>query len=243
MRVMVWKGALVGLVVSAGLLMPAAAAGPEDSNASFAPPESYLEPGGDDGVSFADAVPGVAPDAEAGAEEAPRLAVAGPEDPNPGFAPPEFYVEPGGDERVSFADAVPGIAPDTAPGVEGAVLLPACTPQSHKDNPHRSSTGFAVSGHGSWDKGTCNNNRAIVYNCLYEWYTDGTWRRKACSNKRELRPKAAGGGRTTARRDCDNSQVTSWRNHVDVDVIDEGDTAEWPYRQNNVQCRYFGPDS
>jgi hypothetical protein len=164
-------------------------------------------------------------------------ATAGPEDPNPTFYQPEFYRE--ADTGVSFTDAVPGIAPGSATGADEPAVLSACTPVSHRDNPHRSSTGFAVSGHGSWDKGTCNNNKANVYNCLYEYYTDGTWRRKTCSATRELKPKAAG-GRTTARRDCDNSQQTSWRNHVDVDVIDEADTAEWPYMQAEVDCRIFG---
>ncbi|MQA62929.1 MAG: hypothetical protein GEU86_15875 [Actinophytocola sp.] len=99
---------------------------------------------------------------------------------------------------------------------------------------------MAVSGHGWWNKGDCSNNRANVYNCLYEWYTDNTWRRKACSATTELRPRRDGGGRTTARRNCDNTLYTSWRNHVDVDVIGEWDTAEKPMRQANVYCRVYG---
>ncbi|WP_228450054.1 hypothetical protein [Streptomyces alkaliterrae] len=114
-----------------------------------------------------------------------------------------------------------------------------CTPVSGRDNPHRSSTGVAVSGHGWWDKGTCSNNRAMVWNCLYEWYTDNTWRRKACSPRKELAPGGGSANRTVARHNCDNTALTSWRNHVDVDVIGEWDTAEQPYRQADVRCRVF----
>ena len=38
---------------------------------------------------------------------------------------------------------------------------------------------------------------------------------------------------------CDNTALTSWRNHVDVDVIGEIDTAEKPMRQQDVYCRVF----
>lgn len=163
---------------------------------------------------------------------------------------------------ASFEDAVPGLAPAKAGktaiyvdslgrplnmrGVEarpmGAANFP-CTPVSGRDNPHRSSTGVAVSGHGWWDKGNCEGSQAVVWNCLYEYYTDGTWRRKACSPKKTLWPGGGSANRTVARRTCDNTLSTSWRNHVDVDVIDEWDTAEQPYRQANVACRYYGPDA
>ena len=36
-----------------------------------------------------------------------------------------------------------------------------------------------------------------------------------------------------------NTLTTSWRNHVDVDVIGEVDTGEWPYNQANVACRVY----
>ena len=51
-----------------------------------------------------------------------------------------------------------------------------------------------------------------------------------------------GGGstqRTVARRDCDTTALTSWRNHVDVEVVGEWDTGETPYRQADVYCRVF----
>jgi hypothetical protein len=40
-----------------------------------------------------------------------------------------------------------------------------------------------------WDKGNCDSNRANVYNCLYEWYTDNSWRQMACSPTKELAPR------------------------------------------------------
>ncbi|NJP68777.1 hypothetical protein HCJ92_21405 [Streptomyces sp. ventii] len=98
---------------------------------------------------------------------------------------------------------------------------------------------MAVSGHGWWRKGTCSKDRAVVYNCLYEWYTDNSWRQKACSPRKTLRPYTGSGDRTVARKNCDNTVQTSWRNHVDVDVVGEGDTSEWPYRQAEVNCRVF----
>ncbi|MFI9307226.1 hypothetical protein [Streptomyces triculaminicus] len=163
-------------------------------------------------------------------------------------------------EGIHQGDAVPGIAPqgvdDTAVYLDedgkvlptgnptnvdsGATLAAACTPESGRDNPHRSATGVAVSGHGWWGKGTCTKDRAKVYNCLYEWYTDNTWRRKACSETETLKPGTGGSSyRTAARHDCTNTSAASWRNHVDVDVIDESDTGERPYRQAEVACQVF----
>lgn len=158
---------------------------------------------------------------------------------------------------VADPNAVPGVAPDT-PDVTDVYLdhdgqvIPVndvtvgsswwnpCTPISGRDNPHRSSTGVAVSGHGWWDKGSCSKSRANVYNCLYEYYTDRTWRRKACSATVVLAPGGGSGNRSTARKDCDSTALTSWRNHVDVDVIDESDTSEWPYNQGPaINCRVF----
>ena len=156
----------------------------------------------------------------------------------------------------SYEDAVPGIAPpgsdataifldrDGQPisidGIEATSMEAAawaCTPVSGRDNPHYSSGD--ASGHGWWKKGTCDNNRADVYNCLYEWYTDNSWRNKACSNIKRLRPYTGSGDRTVARRACDNQLVTTWRNYVDVDVVDEWDTGEQPYREDDIGCRVY----
>lgn len=171
------------------------------------------------------------------------------------------HAEPAG-TGVSYEDAVPGLAPagagDTAvyldrngrrisepgaaPGAEGsgkASSAPAaalgCTPVSGRDNPHYSSGD--VSGHGWWKKGTCTAATAHVYNCLYEFYTDNTWRQKACSSTRQLRPYTGSGDRTVARARCNpTSGYISWRNHVDVDVDGQVDTAEKPMNQADVIC-------
>ncbi|MER7028251.1 MULTISPECIES: hypothetical protein [Streptomyces] len=159
--------------------------------------------------------------------------------------------------QITAAEAVPGVAPPGAGASAvyldrtGRVLdmhgsgLPwqaaafGCTPVSGRDNPHRSGTGVAASGHGWWKKGNCSNDRAKVFNCLYEWYTDNTWRQQACSATETLKPGGGSTHRTVARRDCRDTQRTSWRNHVDVDVIGEIDTAEKPMNQADMDCRVY----
>jgi hypothetical protein len=159
---------------------------------------------------------------------------------------------------VSYADAVPGLAPadigdsalyvdkngrviGTKPSAGAVTPLLGCQPISLPDDPHYSAPD--VSGHGQWNKGTCTANTAHVYNCLYEYYTDATWRRKACSAKVQLKPKAVSNNRTTARRTCDSTaQSISWRNHVDVDVDGQVDNSDVPYHQANVWCVVTGPD-
>lgn len=111
-----------------------------------------------------------------------------------------------------------------------------CTPVSGRENPHRSSTGVAAFGHGWWEKGNCSNDRAKVFNCLYEWYTDNTWRQQACSETKTLKPGGGSTQRATARRDCRDTQRTSWRNHVDVDVIGEIDSGEKLMNQAEMDC-------
>lgn len=117
----------------------------------------------------------------------------------------------------------------------GASPLLGCTPGNGADNPHY--TAPDVSGHGTYVKGSCHNNTAHVYNCLYEWYTDNTWRQKKCSATVTVTAGGGSGNRSNARHACDStSQNISWRNHEDVDVIGEIDTADRPYRQANVYC-------
>lgn len=129
----------------------------------------------------------------------------------------------------------PGGMPYAQDASTGTTAL-ACTPYSGKDNPHYSSGD--VSGHGWWDIGGCSGaTTAHVFNCLYEWYTDNSWRQKACSSRVQLRPGGGSGNRTTARARCNpTSGYISWRNHVDVDVDGKWDTGEWPYNQANVVC-------
>ena len=178
-----------------------------------------------------------------------------------GFASPAA-AEPGAWSApvVTYANAVPGLAPadvadraryvdehgrtidPAANATPGAGALAAsCQPISLPDNPHWSSPD--VSGHGLWEKGNCTSNTAKVWNCLYEFYTDGTWRRKACSAKVTLKPKSQSNNRSTARRKCDSTgQLISWRNHVDVDVDGQSDPPDQPSRQAEVWCVVTGPD-
>lgn len=125
---------------------------------------------------------------------------------------------------------------DVNAGATAGAVTPfsSCTPGSGRDNPHY--TAPDVSGHGWWTQGNCTGTTATVYNCLYEYYTDGTWRQKACSPKaKTLKPGGGSAQRTNARVTCDSTtEGISWRNHVDVDG--EGDTPEWPYNQAEVFC-------
>lgn len=168
--------------------------------------------------------------APATAQEEPNVPFASYEDAVPGVA------LPAADDVARYLDEAGNVIADPM-GAEISVFH--CTPESGRDYPHISANGTDVSGHGWWNKGNCSNDRANVYNCLYEYYTDNTWRRKDCSVTTELRPRREGGGRTNARRTCANRLVASWRNHVDVDVIGEADSAEKPYRQADVDCQVF----
>ena len=155
----------------------------------------------------------------------------------PGIAPPvaaenEIYLDENGQE-IPMNNPVP----DDKSAAGMVELAAACTPVSGRDNPHYSSGD--ASGHGWWKKGTCTAGTANVKNCLYEYYTDATWRLKACSPTKTLLPYTGSGQRTVARSTCDNITSTSWRNHVEVDVIGQGDTSERPYNQSLVQCRVY----
>lgn len=156
----------------------------------------------------------------------------------PGLAPPDIG------ERARYVDEhgrVINLATSETPGDGTVTPASSCQPISLPDNPHYSSPD--VSGHGQWEKGNCTSNTAHVWNCLYEYYTDGTWRRKACSAKVQLKPKSVSNNRTTARRACDSTgQLISWRNHVDVDVDGQSDPPDEPYRQADVFCVVTGPD-
>ena len=138
-------------------------------------------------------------------------------------------------------DAQPGNNPPRATAI-------GCTPETVPDNPHISRTAGVpvdtISGHGFWRKGNCISNTATVMNCLYEYYTDGTYRRKACDTKSGIRAGGgSGGNRTAANRPCDSTGlIISWRNRVDVDVDGEIDTSEVGERQADVACVIVGPD-
>ncbi|SDK77091.1 hypothetical protein SAMN04487820_112136 [Actinopolyspora mzabensis] len=134
----------------------------------------------------------------------------------PGPVPPKILgLEPG---QSPDPDAVPAIAPSstltsgmlkswqeaetpTRAERDGAKVA-GCAPYTGADYPHRSSTGAAVSAHGWWKKGTCSNGTATVKACLYEYYTDGTWRRKACNTDGNLKPGGGSARRVPVRKNC-----------------------------------------
>ena len=139
--------------------------------------------------------------------------------------------------------STPDDAPDANPATgeaapdSGQLGIGPCTPGSELDNPHRSSTGVTASGHGWWKQGTCKNDRAKVYNCLYRYWTSNKlWHQQACSDVKTLKPGGGSTHRTVARKDCKSTTSKMWRNHVDVDVVNEWDTAEKPMRQATIKC-------
>lgn len=157
---------------------------------------------------------------------------------HPDPAKPDVYVDEQGKRLPLDEFGMPINRPESAASPDDAASKAAiaCTPKSGADNPHRSSSGFAASGHGWWTKGSCDNNKADVYNCLFEQGLNDVWYRRDCSETRRLKPGGGAGNRTTARRGCDTVAQREWRNHVDVDVVSEYDTADKPMRQARVNC-------
>lgn len=119
------------------------------------------------------------------------------DDAEPAIAPPDA------DKSAVYVDSDGQVIPTSeSPGAPSESQI-GCTPVSGRDNPHPSRGD--VSGHGWWDKGNCSNDRANVYNCLYEWYTDNTWRQKACSSTEEVWLGGGSANRTVARSLCQHS--------------------------------------
>lgn len=160
-----------------------------------------------------------------------QAASAQPATPVPALAPanltgPSVYKDENG--KTLFVE-------DASTTAGALAASSKCTPVSGRDNPHV--TGGDASGHGWWGKGNCKNDYADVYNCLYEYYTDVYWYKKACSPTKKLKPYGGSTWRTNARKKCNSeSKLISWRNHVDVNVIDEPDTAEKPMNQAAIKC-------
>lgn len=147
-------------------------------------------------------------------------------------------IRPGAEATAVYLDQFGRAIPMSASGPAPQGLW--CTPISGRDNPHISSTVLnpvTISGHGWWSRGTCTKYTANVYNCLYEYYDDNSWRQKVCSTTRTLSPGGGSANRTAANRTCSSLLLTSWRNHVDVDVIDEWDSSEFPYNEATIKCR------
>ncbi|SFE61524.1 hypothetical protein SAMN04487819_11845 [Actinopolyspora alba] len=150
-------------------------------------------------------------------------------------------------------EAVPAVAPrdvgassprsgakaETLAAGDGAPAeTPAgCNPVADSDNPHVSGNRSDVSAHAWWYQGDCDNDRATVTACLYEWYTDHTWRRKACNTNDNQKPGRSSSRWLNVRERCDSFARTSWRAHVDVDVNWEVDNPGVSTKQADVDCR------
>lgn len=110
-------------------------------------------------------------------------------------------------------------------------LLENCVVAPKGDRAHKSATGDAASAHGwwtgSWD---CRGLKKTVTVYLQELYSDGHWRTKATS-RAYVKARHYGGGRATARRDCDNHRYTGWRSIVFVS--NKSLTTAW----RNIYCR------
>lgn len=170
----------------------------------------------------------------AGAAEPTPLTFASYEDAVPAV------IQPGAAATAVYLDQSGQVIPMTESGPATQGLW--CTPISGRDNPHISTTTLTprtISGHGWWHRGTCTKYQAKVYNCLFEYYDDNSWRVKVCSTTRTIWSGGGSANRTSANWACDSVALTSWRNHVDVDVIDEWDSSEYPYNQANVNCRIY----
>jgi hypothetical protein len=178
---------------------------------------------------------GASPAASAATTEHGEPSAAQTSSTKPGkpAAQPGLRPKGGRTEETGVSDV-----PDDSAG-QVSIMAP-CTPETRYDFPHMSSTGWAVSAHGSWNHGNCSihANTAMVRVTLQEYWTDGTWRTYH-NPVRELYAWNSGGGRTTARVDCMTSSQTSWRSIVDVDVVGVSDTGDIKISYDDVPCRVW----
>lgn len=162
-------------------------------------------------VSYADAVPTVAP-------------------PDADSAP--VYDQNG--QRI-YLHFVPASGAARRAAAPSATAASSCQPIGKTDWPHYS--GGDVSGHGWWLPGNCTALKAHVYNALLEFYSDFTWRQKGESSVVDVYAGGGSGQRSSARVFCNYiSSNVSWRNVVDVDVDGQSDPSDHPYSQHDVTC-------
>lgn len=129
-----------------------------------------------------------------------------------------------------------GDSADSAPNVQ--TLAGSCDYETDGDYPHRSGTD--VSAHGWWHRYSAScPTYADVTVWLQQYWCDAwgcRWITRATGSKRVL-PGGGSGRRATARKYCDTSQYTGWRNVVDVDLVGVSDPADKKYIIQNVYCR------
>jgi len=168
----------------------------------------------------------------------PAFAAPG-DDTHPGRGAPSIE-EKGGPAPYhgGGSDGEAGDSADAAPGVQAVVA--ACSYLTRGDNPHRS--GADVSAHGWWHRRSAScPTYADVTVVLQQYWCDFygcRWISRASGKKRVL-PGGGAGRRANARRHCDSSAYTGWRNVVDVDLVGVSDPADKKYYIKNVYCRDF----
>ncbi len=134
--------------------------------------------------------------------------------------------------------------PDSAVESTGTSLQSSgCKFKTGADNPHRSSTGFAVSAHGWWEeksrpKGQCPEFADVEAWLHVVWCDILTGCRWVLLDNQEKRVREGGGSnkRTTVRYDCASSEVVGYRIKVDVDLVNAPDLPNWVTRKSDVRC-------
>lgn len=157
---------------------------------------------------------------------------------NPQQSPDGEFLSAEAEASISNERSAPANPSPSSPNTS----LIGCTPATGGDYPHISSTGWAVSAHGWWNKGTCSGTTAHVTVRLYEWYTNGSsggWVFKAKGGPTQRKRYDSGGGRVTARKDCEASTQTDWLNVVDVDVDGQIDSSNVLEKKRTVPCRVW----
>lgn len=147
---------------------------------------------------------------------------------------------------------VPAPAPESELGNETSIVVTAepktrpgefstaavCSATTRGDNVHRSSTGFAASGHGWWVNVNCSATQADVTVQLQQYYSDGVWRNRGSAGAERVYSGGGSGNRANARAVCADSRTTGWRSVVDVDLvglIDDSSVLITP--SVNISCR------
>ena len=160
-----------------------------------------------------------------GTSQAPVSVASVAADPTPAPAPTDSSASEASDSAITAR---------TSDSADAAV----CTANTNGDYVHRSSTGFAASGHGWWTNVNCNTTLADVTVQLQQYYSDGVWRNVGSPGKARVASGGGAGNRATGRVDCVNSSRSGWRSIVDVDLvglIDDTSVLVTPSR--NIDCR------
>lgn len=153
-------------------------------------------------------------------------------------------IDPADNCSGSFASYSGAVADgsDTHADTRSQGLLSSCPYATDGDYPHRSGTD--VSAHGWWDT---SNYSLCPSHADVEVWIQGLWCNNppwdcfwvtVAHNEMRIRPRNIYNERTTARRVCASSIVTSFRNIVDVDLVGVNDPADqYVGPLTDVACR------